>query len=86
MEIHYLNNFQQLSAIVHSDTLDVGRKSLKLRELIATCQDSFTSLEKCSKPVIAAIHGHCVGAGISLVAAADIRYASNDTFFSIKVS
>ncbi|VDN85046.1 unnamed protein product [Brugia pahangi] len=58
--------------------------SLKLRELIATCQDSFTSLEKCPKPVIAAIHGHCIGAGISLAAAADIRYASKDAVFSVK--
>uniref|UniRef100_A0AAF5RXT6 Delta(3,5)-Delta(2,4)-dienoyl-CoA isomerase, mitochondrial n=2 Tax=Wuchereria bancrofti TaxID=6293 RepID=A0AAF5RXT6_WUCBA len=74
----------QLSAIVHNNTLDTGRKSLKLRELIATCQDSFTSLEKCPKPVIAAIHGHCIGAGISLIAAADIRYASKDTVFSVK--
>ncbi|VDK69552.1 unnamed protein product [Onchocerca ochengi] len=78
------DEFDQLSAIVQSDTLDVSRKSLKLHELIATCQDSFTSLEKCPKPVIAAIHGHCIGAGISLVAAADIRYASNNTVFSIK--
>ncbi|VDO50694.1 unnamed protein product [Onchocerca flexuosa] len=79
------DEFDQLSAIVQSDTLDVSRKSLKLHELIATCQESFTSLEKCPKPVIAAIHGHCIGAGISLVAAADIRYASNNTVFSIKV-
>ncbi|KAM3720105.1 Delta(3,5)-Delta(2,4)-dienoyl-CoA isomerase [Dirofilaria immitis] len=82
--INLKDEFDQLSAIIQSDTLDVSRKSLKLRELIAICQDSFTSLEKCPKPVIAAIHGHCIGAGISLVAAADIRYASNDTIFSIK--
>ncbi|KAL3993595.1 Enoyl-CoA hydratase/isomerase family protein [Acanthocheilonema viteae] len=82
--INLKDEFDHLSAIVHNNTLDVGRKSLKLRELIATCQDSFTSLEKCPKPVIAAIHGHCIGAGISLVAAADIRYASNNTVFSIK--
>ncbi|EFO21430.1 enoyl-CoA hydratase/isomerase [Loa loa] len=76
--------FDQLSAIIRSDTLDISRKSLKIRELIAICQDSFTSLEKCPKPIIAAIHGHCIGAGISLVAAADIRYAANNTIFSIK--
>lgn len=78
------DGLREISTIVLSNALDVGRKSLKLRELIATCQDSFTALEKCPKPVIAAIHGHCIGAGISLVAAADIRYASNDAVFSIK--
>ncbi|VDK86072.1 unnamed protein product [Litomosoides sigmodontis] len=82
--INLKDEFERLSAIVYKDTLDVGRKSLKLRELIGTCQDSFTSVEKCPKPVIAAIHGHCIGAGISLVAAADIRYASSNTAFSIK--
>ncbi|VDK55061.1 unnamed protein product, partial [Gongylonema pulchrum] len=74
----------ELSAIVQSATLDVGRKSLKLREMIATCQDGFTALERCPKPVIASVHGHCFGAGVSLVACADIRYATSDAVFSIK--
>uniref|UniRef100_A0A0R3RZ61 Delta(3,5)-Delta(2,4)-dienoyl-CoA isomerase, mitochondrial n=1 Tax=Elaeophora elaphi TaxID=1147741 RepID=A0A0R3RZ61_9BILA len=82
--INLKDEFDQLSAVVRSGSLDVGRKSLKLHEMIATCQDSFTALEKCPKPVIAAIHGHCIGAGMSLVAAADIRYASSNTVFSIK--
>ncbi|KAK5967972.1 hypothetical protein GCK32_006822 [Trichostrongylus colubriformis] len=38
----------------------------------------------CSKPVIAAIHSHCVGAGIDLITACDIRYASSDVMFSIR--
>jgi len=36
------------------------------------------------KPVIAAIHGYCIGAGIDLSACCDIRYSSRDTTFSIK--
>uniref|UniRef100_A0A915PQV7 Uncharacterized protein n=1 Tax=Setaria digitata TaxID=48799 RepID=A0A915PQV7_9BILA len=75
---------QQLATVIRDDMLDVSRKSLKLHKLIALCQESFTSLEKCAKPVIASIHGHCIGAGISLVACADIRYASANAIFSIK--
>jgi len=35
-------------------------------------------------PVIAAVHGACVGAGVDLVTACDIRYATADAFFQIK--
>ena len=43
-----------------------------------------SSLEKVRVPVIAAIHGYCFGAGIDLVSACDIRYASKNTKFTIK--
>lgn len=41
-------------------------------------------MEICPKPVISATHGACVGAGASLVSAADIRYCTEDAWFSIK--
>lgn len=66
--------------------MDISRKSRLIRDLIAVCQDSFTSLEKCPKPIVAAVHNHCIGAGVSLITAADIRYASADAIFSIRVS
>ncbi|KAL1926528.1 hypothetical protein VTP01DRAFT_5649 [Rhizomucor pusillus] len=44
------------------------------------------SIEECEKPVIAAIHGGCVGAGVDMVTACDIRYCSKDAFFHIKAS
>ena len=47
-------------------------------------QDSFTNIERCKQPVIAAIHGPCIGGGVDLTSACDIRYASKDAFFSIK--
>lgn len=47
-------------------------------------QDSISSLENCQKPVIAAIHSACVGAGVNLIAAADIRYCSEDAWFTVK--
>ncbi len=54
------------------------------RRLIKTMQRTFSSLAECPKPVIAAIHGYCIGAGVDLITACDIRYASADTTFSIR--
>lgn len=52
----------------------------KIKEL----QASMTAIEKCRKPVIAAIHGHCIGGGVDLTSACDIRIASEDAVFSIR--
>ena len=63
---------------------DVSRKAWRLRELVLSMQDSFTAMERCKQPVIAAVHNACIGAGIDLITACDIRYGSEDCFFSIK--
>jgi enoyl-CoA hydratase len=47
-------------------------------------QHTFSSLAHCPVPVIAAIHGYCIGAGVDLITACDIRYASADAVFSIR--
>ena len=39
---------------------------------------------QCPKPVIAAIHGACVGGATSMVTFADIRYCTNDAWFQVK--
>ena len=41
-------------------------------------------MEDCPQPVIAAVHGACIGAGIDLLCAASIRICSADAYFSIK--
>ncbi|CAD6197868.1 unnamed protein product [Caenorhabditis auriculariae] len=66
------------------DDLDVGRKGRGIRRIITVCQDGFTAIQKCPKPVIAAVHSHCIGAGVDLITACDIRYASSDAIFNIK--
>jgi enoyl-CoA hydratase/carnithine racemase len=40
--------------------------------------------EACRKPILAAIHGACIGGGVDLITACDIRYATADARFSVK--
>ena len=47
-------------------------------------QASVTAVADCRKPVIAAVQGWCIGGGVDLIAAVDIRYASADAKFSIR--
>jgi len=61
-----------------------GRQSEKVRELIITLQQTVTSIEKCSKPVLAAIHNGCIGGGVDIATACDLRYCTENAYFSIK--
>ncbi|XP_036318530.1 delta(3,5)-Delta(2,4)-dienoyl-CoA isomerase, mitochondrial [Rhagoletis pomonella] len=63
---------------------DVARKAAVLERTIKLYQDSMSSLEVCSKPVITAVHSGCIGAGVSLITAADVRYCTEDAFFTVK--
>ena len=54
------------------------------RKNIMSLQEGITNIERCSKPVIAAIHSHCIGGGIDLISACDIRLAAQDAVFSIR--
>jgi enoyl-CoA hydratase len=71
-----------MAAEIH-DPCD-GRTREALRRQVLDLQDTLSALERCRKPVLAAIHGACVGGGIDLVCCADVRYASADAHFTIK--
>lgn len=61
-----------------------GRASERLWRTIRELQEVFTAVERCRVPVIAAVHGACVGAGLDLAVACDLRYASADASFVLK--
>jgi delta(3,5)-delta(2,4)-dienoyl-CoA isomerase len=79
-----LQDLMAVGALVQDTNMDTARKAFRLRATIRRFQDSFTALEKCNKPVIAAIHGGCIGGATSLISGADVRYASEDAYFQIK--
>ena len=60
---------------------DATQKVWFFREVRKT-QDIHTRLERISKPTIALIHGHCLGAGLELVLCCDIRLCSQETLFA----
>jgi len=64
--------------------LGPGRRQEQLLRNIRDLQDAVSAIENCRKPVLAAIHGACVGGGIDITSACDMRYASADATFAVK--
>jgi enoyl-CoA hydratase len=77
-------DLKENNAIMDNKDGDPAREREKLRRHIIWLQECFHVIEKANAPVIAAIHGACVGGGIDLIAACDIRVASNDAWFCIQ--
>lgn len=79
IDLAMLGSIQQQTA--HADG---ARSREMLRRLILDLQDCLSSIERCRKPVLAAIQGACVGGALDLVTCCDMRYAAPDAVFSIK--
>jgi enoyl-CoA hydratase len=62
---------------------DAGRRLRTYREL-KRLQASITAVADCPKPVVAAVHGWCLGAGVDLITACDVRLAAADATFSVR--
>lgn len=69
-------------AITMDDQSPEGRAAIF--DLLTDMQATFTRLENLRIPVIAAIHGGCIGGAVDMVTAACIRYATSDAFFCIQ--
>jgi enoyl-CoA hydratase len=61
-----------------------GGVKLKLYQKIIRMQEGLSCIEQCRKPVIAAVHGKCIGAGLDLITACDIRLCTVDAEFSLR--
>ena len=61
-----------------------ARQRTAFHGTIRRMQGAITAVADCRKPVVAAISGWCIGGGVDLITAADIRYASDDAKFSVR--
>lgn len=62
---------------------DPGRAAEARLRHIQWLQEAFTAVEQARAPVIAVIHGGCIGAGVDLASACDLRLCSSDAFFQV---
>ncbi|KAJ1818394.1 hypothetical protein LPJ56_001833, partial [Coemansia sp. RSA 2599] len=64
--------------------VDRARFGYYHRLFILRFQDAISALETCDKPVIAVVHAGCLGIGIDIISACDIRIATQDAYFIVK--
>ncbi|MEM9848203.1 MAG: crotonase/enoyl-CoA hydratase family protein [Bacteroidota bacterium] len=79
IDLSLLMSFQQFNQLNCE-----ARKREQFLKSVRHLQACVNAIETCRKPVIAAIHGGCIGGGVDIVAACDIRYCTDDAYFTIK--
>jgi enoyl-CoA hydratase/carnithine racemase len=73
----------QYAAAQFGPSSDPGRAAEARLRHIKWLQDAFSAVEEARVPVVAAIHAGCIGAGVDLASACDLRVASADSFFQV---
>ncbi|MEM9928322.1 MAG: enoyl-CoA hydratase-related protein [Bacteroidota bacterium] len=78
MDLGVLGSLQQRMAPTPEETRQ------QLVDFILGIQACITAIEQCRKPVLAAIQGGCIGGGVDIVTACDIRYCTEEAYFTVK--
>jgi len=76
-------DLEMLAAIAPQGSSEADRR-LHLLRTVKELQGTMSALADCPKPVIAAVHGFCLGAGLDLITACDIRLAATDAVFGVR--
>jgi enoyl-CoA hydratase len=79
-----LKVFEGVESVTGSGKADRHTAMEEFRRHVHHLQGTFTCLDQARMPVLAAIQGACIGGGVDLVSACDIRYATADAFFCIQ--
>lgn len=77
-----LGMFYQFGPLISGESMADTRT--RLYEAIREMQKFCTCVAECRKPVIAAVQGWCIGGGLDLISACDIRLCSSDAKFSFR--
>jgi enoyl-CoA hydratase len=72
------------NALASRGSADLGRQREAFRRHVKELQESFNVIDNCRVPVIAVCQGGCIGGGVDLVTACDMRIATSDAYFTIQ--
>src|SRR5690606_34021743 len=61
-----------------------ARSRAEFHATVQRMQAAINAVADCRTPTIASVHGWCIGGGVDLISAVDIRYASADARFSVR--
>lgn len=76
-----LSTFNGLMELMQAEP---ARAAYAMRRKVLQYQETFNALERTRLPVIAAIQRACIGGGIDMISACDVRLATEDAYFSIE--
>jgi enoyl-CoA hydratase len=75
---------EMASGLFGGDSASAAGRAAAQFSQIKHMQAAITAVADCPKPVIAAVHGYCIGGAVDLITATDIRIASDDATFSVR--
>ena len=73
----------ELAPMLHVQGVDAGR-NLQVFELVHRMRRAIDAVFRCRTPTVAAVQGRCLGGGVDLISACDIRHCSADAVFSVR--